>query len=194
MHWPFYCITVVVCHRKNQRRRNWTQVELWFPVIWKDKYFRSGTAMAPGGSVFKEVLESHLLSSDYETGKAKFEAKSNSTFTKSSVGLNGKNGISSKNGVHDLLGCPVCKNLMYPPIHQVQCLQFLSFFSFGVCVLEKHHDCTHEIDRDMGTQIVTLQSFFFIVHIGWLYLKIISLVYLFLHCNGFTMQLNDNTY
>lgn len=84
--------------------------------------------MAPGGSIFKEVLESHLMSSDYETGKAKSEAKINSTLTKStSVGLNGKNGTSSKNGVHDLLGCPVCKNLMYPPIHQVMLLQFLDF-------------------------------------------------------------------
>lgn len=86
--------------------------------------------MAPGSSVFKEVLESHLLSSEYETGKAKSEARSNSsTFSKSSVSSNGKNGISSKNGVQDLLGCPVCKNLMYPPIHQVQCSQFVSLFS-----------------------------------------------------------------
>lgn len=90
--------------------------------------------MAPGGSVFNEVLESHLISSDYETGKAKYEAKSSSTFTKSSAGLNGKNGISSKNSVYDLLECPVCKNLMYPPIHQVQCLQFLFLFPiFLVC-------------------------------------------------------------
>lgn len=84
--------------------------------------------MAPGGGVFKEVLESHLLSSDYETGKAKSEAKSSSTFPKSSVGSTGKNEISSKNGVYDLLKCPVCKNLMYPPIHQVQCLIFLFLF------------------------------------------------------------------
>ncbi|KAG2405729.1 E3 ubiquitin-protein [Vigna angularis] len=75
--------------------------------------------MAPGSSVFKEVLESHLMSSDYETGKAKSEAKSNSTSTKSSIGLNGKNGVSSNNGVYELLGCSVCKNLMYPPIHQI---------------------------------------------------------------------------
>jgi len=91
----------------------------------RKKYCRSGLAMAPGSSVFKEVLESHLMSSDYEMGKAKSEAKSNSTSTKSSIGLSGKSGISSNNGVYELLGCPVCKNLMYPPIHQVQCLQFL---------------------------------------------------------------------
>ncbi|KAL4304777.1 hypothetical protein AHAS_Ahas16G0012200 [Arachis hypogaea] len=79
---------------------------------------RSEPAMAPGGSIFKEVLESHLMSSDYETGKAKYESKTSSTVMKSCVGLNGKNGLSSKNGVYDLLECPVCKNLMYPPIHQ----------------------------------------------------------------------------
>jgi E3 ubiquitin-protein ligase SIAH1 len=90
--------------------------------------------MAPGGSIFKEVLESHVMSSDYETGKAKSEAKINSTLTKSTtVGLNGKNGTSSKNGVHDLLGCPVCNNLMYPPIHQVTCLQFPSFPRASLC-------------------------------------------------------------
>ncbi|RYR51639.1 hypothetical protein Ahy_A06g026615 isoform A [Arachis hypogaea] len=77
--------------------------------------------MAPGGSIFKEVLESHLMSSDYETGKAKYESKTSSTVMKSCVGLNGKNGLSSKNGVYDLLECPVCKNLMYPPIHQCHC-------------------------------------------------------------------------
>jgi len=94
--------------------------------------------MAPGGGIFKEVLESHLLTSDYETGKAKSEAKINSTLTKSSsVGLNGKHGTSSKNGVHDLLGCPVCKNLMYPPIHQVHCLQFLSFLQAPIRVSRK---------------------------------------------------------
>jgi len=94
--------------------------------------------MAPGGGIFKEVLESHLLTSDYETGKAKSEAKINSTLTKStSVGLNGKHGTSSKNGVHDLLGCPVCKNLMYPPIHQVHCLQFLSFLQASIRVSGK---------------------------------------------------------
>lgn len=100
--------------------------------------------MAPGGSAFKEVIESHLICSDYETGKAKSEAKSNSTFTKCSVGLNGNNGISSKSDVHDLLECPVCKNLMHPPIHQVQCLQFLMFLFGCLCLrnlfLVMHND------------------------------------------------------
>ncbi|KAK7378275.1 hypothetical protein VNO80_03714 [Phaseolus coccineus] len=108
------------------------------------KYCRSGLAMAPGSSVFKEVLESHLMSSDYETGKAKSEAKSNSTSTKSSVGLNGKNGVSSNNGVYELLGCSVCKNLMYPPIHQCPNGHTLCCH----CKVEVHNicpSCHHEL-------------------------------------------------
>lgn len=73
-----------------------------------------------GGSSFKEVLEAQLIFSDYETAKSKSEANCNGTFTKSRTCSDGKNGNSSKNGVYDLLECPVCKNLMYPPIHQVQ--------------------------------------------------------------------------
>ncbi|KAJ4705539.1 E3 ubiquitin-protein ligase [Melia azedarach] len=37
---------------------------------------------------------------------------------KPGIGVAGKNGIYSNNGVHELLECPVCTNLMYPPIHQ----------------------------------------------------------------------------
>ncbi|WJX17738.1 E3 ubiquitin-protein ligase sinat2 [Trifolium repens] len=70
------------------------------------------------GSSFKEVLESRLIFSDFETSKYKFEANCNSTFAKSRTCVDGKNGNHSKNGVYDLLECPVCKNLMYPPIHQ----------------------------------------------------------------------------
>jgi E3 ubiquitin-protein ligase SIAH1 len=71
------------------------------------------------GSSFKEVLESRLIFSDFETSKSKFEANCNSTFAKPRTCVDGKNGNHSKNGVYDLLECPVCKNLMYPPIHQV---------------------------------------------------------------------------
>ena len=70
--------------------------------------------MAPGGSACKEVLESHPTVSDYDIGTAK--AVDNSTTTKV---LGGKQGVYSNNGVHELLECPVCTNLMYPPIHQV---------------------------------------------------------------------------
>ena len=76
--------------------------------------------MAPGGSTFKEVLESHSTVSDYDIA---IKSESTSTVTKTSPGLGGKNGVYSTNGVHELLECPVCTSLMYPPIHQV-CLQF----------------------------------------------------------------------
>lgn len=78
--------------------------------------------MALGGGSFKEVLESRVIFSDYETAKSKSEANCNSSFAKSRTSLGGKNGNNSKNGVYELLECPVCKNLMYPPIHQVQYL------------------------------------------------------------------------
>lgn len=72
------------------------------------------------GSSFKEVLESHMIFSDYEKAKFKSEVNCNNMFVNSRICSDGKNGNNSKNGVYDLLECPVCKNLMYPPIHQVQ--------------------------------------------------------------------------
>ncbi|MBA0551228.1 hypothetical protein Golob_022122 [Gossypium lobatum] len=80
--------------------------------------------MAPGGSACKEVIESHSPVADYDIASAKSEsnnATSTTTTTtmKTSVNLVGKHGIHSNNGVYELLECPVCTNLMYPPIHQV---------------------------------------------------------------------------
>ncbi|KAE8726614.1 E3 ubiquitin-protein ligase SINAT2 [Hibiscus syriacus] len=37
---------------------------------------------------------------------------------KNAVSFVRKHGIHSNNGVYELLECPVCTNLMYPPIHQ----------------------------------------------------------------------------
>ncbi|KAB2096987.1 hypothetical protein ERO13_A01G137000v2 [Gossypium hirsutum] len=71
--------------------------------------------MAPGGSACKEV-ESYPAVADYAI--ATTTPESNSMTTKSSFGFVGKHGIQSNNGVYELLECPVCKNLMYPPIHQ----------------------------------------------------------------------------
>ncbi|KAF9680725.1 hypothetical protein SADUNF_Sadunf06G0151400 [Salix dunnii] len=72
--------------------------------------------MAPGGSAFKEVLESHSTVADCDVANSKSE--NNITPTKGTVVLGGKHGFYSNNGVHELLECPVCTNLMYPPIHQ----------------------------------------------------------------------------
>lgn len=73
--------------------------------------------MAPGGSACKEVLESYPTVSDYEIATADLET--NSKPTRATNGLGGQQGIYSTNGVHELLECPVCTCLMYPPIHQV---------------------------------------------------------------------------
>ncbi|BBH07485.1 seven in absentia of Arabidopsis 2 [Prunus dulcis] len=53
---------------------------------------------------------------NYDMAMAKLET--GSMLNKTSPGLGGKNGLYSTNGVHELLECPVCTNLMYPPIHQ----------------------------------------------------------------------------
>ncbi|KAK8972499.1 hypothetical protein V6N11_081614 [Hibiscus sabdariffa] len=72
--------------------------------------------MAPGGSACKEVVESHSPVADYDIASTKTE--SNPTTMKNAVSFVGKHGIHSNNGVYELLECPVCTNLMYPPIHQ----------------------------------------------------------------------------
>lgn len=88
------------------------------------------SSMAPGASTCKEVLESHHTVSDYDIAMSKSE--STSSLNKISPGMGGKHGIYSTNGgmggkhgiyptngVHELLECPVCTSLMYPPIYQV---------------------------------------------------------------------------
>ncbi|KAL9674383.1 hypothetical protein QQ045_030655 [Rhodiola kirilowii] len=72
--------------------------------------------MAPGGSTLKEVIETHLISEDYGRPMAKSEVTTATTKVTSS--LISKHGLSSTNGVNELLECPVCTSLMYPPIHQ----------------------------------------------------------------------------
>lgn len=76
--------------------------------------------MAPGGSAYKEALLSSNSTTglDYEVIMAKVEASSNKP-AKATSGSIGKYGIHNSNGVYELLECPVCTNLMYPPIHQV---------------------------------------------------------------------------
>lgn len=74
--------------------------------------------MAPGGSVYQDVLESRTTFADYGIAPTEMEFR-NSTFRKSaSVGGGKVGGMASNSAVHELLECPVCLNLMYPPIHQ----------------------------------------------------------------------------
>lgn len=74
--------------------------------------------MAPGGSFSKEIFESHIVPSEYDLATSGLELRS-SPFRKAGPSLGGNMGIPSTNDVHELLDCPVCMNLMYPPIHQV---------------------------------------------------------------------------
>ena len=72
--------------------------------------------MAPGSSTCKKV-DSHPSVSGHDIAISKSE--NNPTTSKASLGLGGKLGVYSTNGVQELLECPVCTNLMYPPIYQV---------------------------------------------------------------------------
>lgn len=56
-------------------------------------------------------MDSDLATSSAELGS--------STYRKADPGLGGNPGRPSNNDVQDLLECPVCMNLMYPPIYQV---------------------------------------------------------------------------
>ena len=73
--------------------------------------------MAPGGTTYKEALESNWIGLDYEVRMSKVEA-TNKPAKSASVSI-GKIRSSNGSGVHELLECPVCTNLMYPPINQV---------------------------------------------------------------------------
>ena len=66
----------------------------------------------------KEVTESCTTSMDSDLATSSAELGS-STYRKADPGLGGNPERPSNNDVHDLLECPVCMNLMYPPIYQV---------------------------------------------------------------------------
>ncbi|XP_057955620.1 E3 ubiquitin-protein ligase SINAT2-like [Malania oleifera] len=71
--------------------------------------------MAPGGSICNEV--GSFSFTDTDIGTTNVELRS-SPFRKSPGSFSGKLGMSSTNGVYELLECPVCMDLMCPPIHQ----------------------------------------------------------------------------
>lgn len=72
--------------------------------------------MAPGGNVYQDVTESRGALSNYGVKSASVELRSGIRL----CGSSGKrSGMVSNSAVHDLLECPVCLNIMCPPIHQV---------------------------------------------------------------------------
>ena len=103
--------------------------------------------MAPGGSALKEVLESNSTGMDYEVKTTKVEVSNsnNSKSTKSGGAGTGKYGMHSNNGVYELLECPVCTNLMYPPIHQV-------CHSLSLHVVVNKRELTLKKTKNLGEQ------------------------------------------
>lgn len=76
--------------------------------------------MVPGAIICKEAIaiESRIGFVDYDMSTSNVELRS-SPFRKTATGLGGNLGTNSNNDVQGLLECPVCMNLMYPPIYQV---------------------------------------------------------------------------
>lgn len=77
--------------------------------------------MAPGGGgVYQDVIESNSAAfSDYGI-IAPENMEFQSSIIRKSAAVGAKMGMASNSAVHELLECPVCMNIMYPPIHQVK--------------------------------------------------------------------------
>ncbi|TQE01223.1 hypothetical protein C1H46_013130 [Malus baccata] len=73
--------------------------------------------MSPGGRFFEDVAESHVAFADSDVATSTADLRA-SPFRKAAPGLFGNPGMPPNSNVHDLLECPVCMNLMCPPIHQ----------------------------------------------------------------------------
>ena len=74
--------------------------------------------MSPGGGFGQQITESCITFVDLNAAMSNLELRS-SPFKKTASNPNINLGTSSTNDVHELLECPVCMNLMYPPIYQV---------------------------------------------------------------------------
>ncbi|PQQ11341.1 E3 ubiquitin-protein ligase SINAT2-like isoform X1 [Prunus yedoensis var. nudiflora] len=73
--------------------------------------------MSLGGRFCEDVAESHMTFADSDVATSTGDVRT-SPFRKAAPGLLGIPGMPSNHNVHDLLECPVCMNLMCPPIHQ----------------------------------------------------------------------------
>lgn len=73
--------------------------------------------MAPVGNIY-EASESRPAFSDKDMSSINMDIRC-SPFRKSASSVGGVQRARSNNEVYELLECPVCMNLMYPPIHQV---------------------------------------------------------------------------
>ncbi|KAG8657769.1 E3 ubiquitin-protein ligase SINAT2 isoform X2 [Manihot esculenta] len=75
--------------------------------------------MAPGGIISKEMIESRVAFADYETATSNTEFRALPS-RKTATSFGGNLGTSSTSDVQNLLECPVCMNLMCPPIYQAR--------------------------------------------------------------------------
>lgn len=66
--------------------------------------------MAPGGNLYKDTIESRTYNIEPK------EVPSENSASQKAMVI--KPGIGSNSTINDLLECPVCMRLMYPPIHQ----------------------------------------------------------------------------
>ncbi|XXG51349.1 hypothetical protein AAC387_Pa02g5145 [Persea americana] len=99
--------------------------------------------MAPDTSICKEVPKFHSIHADYSKSNANTEVQKVPS-TKSGTASIGRPGISSSNGVHELLDCHICMSMMYPPIHQCPNGHTLC----SECKLRVHNrcpTCRHEL-------------------------------------------------
>lgn len=83
--------------------------------------------MSLGGRFCEDVAESRMAFADSDVATSTGDVRT-SPFRKAAPGLLGIPGMPSNHNVHDLLECPVCMNLMCPPIHQV-CFSICSKFN-----------------------------------------------------------------
>lgn len=74
--------------------------------------------MAPGERAFPIINEAGISLSDYLT-VPESEGFRSSPYKHAATIVNNKVGMPSDTAVHDLFECPVCMNIMYPPIQQV---------------------------------------------------------------------------
>lgn len=73
--------------------------------------------MTPGGSNYDGTADSRSLDYGIVPEYAEFRASPRKKIpARNSV----KRGVASNTTVHELLECPICMNVMYPPIHQVK--------------------------------------------------------------------------
>lgn len=72
--------------------------------------------MSSGGSAYEGTMESHNVDYDIAPETVEFRRSPHRKFSSLSCA---RHPMTSNTAVHELLECPVCLNVMYPPIHQV---------------------------------------------------------------------------